>query len=506
MRRAALCVLLAASCLCGGSGSGAMAATATAAGDAAGGPGYVVEQVSIPLFGMVKVYRPEPIQATRGVVLFVSGDGGWNLGVVEMARRSASRAIVVGLSMPAWQKVAQKDPAHCWFPAGDLESTAQAIEKIYRLPQYIRPILVGYSSGATVVYGALAQAPAETFTGGVSLGFCPDMELARPFCSRGDWKPTYDAKKKTSLLPPRAGLSPRPDGSPRWIALQGMVDQVCDPKQVGRFVSGIPAARMVPLPRVGHGFSVARNWGAAFDSAIEGLLAPATVLEPAPGGTRRSESHLPNHSPEEIRDRLDALDLPLEIQWLDGARSVLIFLSGDGGWAELDQSVTSALAAQGVGVVGWNTLRYFWQPKTPDEFRADLARVVAALPEGMRVYAGGFSFGAEVVPVSLSPGSGDALSRIAGLVLLGPGPYATFEVSPLDWIRTGESPTDHPVAAALERLDGLPVLCLDAAQHGPSGCPSATIRGLTHVNMPGGHHFGGDYDALAARILDFMRH
>ena len=500
MRPAAFCAILTASFLWAG---------AAAADDT----GIVEEQVSIPLFGMVKVYRPESIQATRGVVLFVSGDGGWNLGVVDMARRSASRAIVVGLSMPAWQKMVQKDPTHCWFPAGELESTAQAIEKIYRLPLYIRPILVGYSSGATVVYGALAQAPAEAFAGAVSLGFCPDMELARPFCSREDWKPSYDSKKKQSLLPPRPGIAPRPDGSARWIALQGTVDQVCDPKSVGGFTASIPAARMVSLPKVGHGFSVARNWGAAYDAAIDNLLEPATVLEKTPGDVKRSESHLPNHSPGEIRDRLDALELPLEIQWLEGAQSVMIFLSGDGGWAELDQSVASALAAQGVGVVGWNTLRYFWQPRTPEEFRADLGRVVAALPEGMRVFVGGFSFGAEVVPVSLSPGSSDgetrtqaiAMSRIAGLVLLGPGPYATFEVSTLDWIRTGTSPTDHPVAASLERLGGLPVLCIDGAQQGLSGCSSAAVRGLTHVNLPGGHHFGGDYDALAARILDFMK-
>ena len=64
---------------------------------------------------------------------------------------------------PAWQKSAEKQGDRCWYPAGELEVAAQALEKHYALPRYVPPILVGYSSGATVVYGALAQAPSTTF-------------------------------------------------------------------------------------------------------------------------------------------------------------------------------------------------------------------------------------------------------------------------------------------------------------------------------------------------------
>ena len=128
----------------------------------------VEEQATLPLFGKVKVYRPDSVRDARGVILFVSGDGGWNLGVVDMARRSATHAIVVGLSMTVWRKIAQQDPNHCWFPAGELETTSQAIEKLYEMPRYVQPILAGYSSGATLVYAVLAQAPAESFAGGRS--------------------------------------------------------------------------------------------------------------------------------------------------------------------------------------------------------------------------------------------------------------------------------------------------------------------------------------------------
>ncbi len=478
-----------------------------AASPAAVGDGFVEEKITLPIFGTVTVYRPEPVQRTRGVVLFVSGDGGWNLGVVDMARRSAAQALVVGLSMPAWQKVVEKDPSRCWYPAGELESIAQAVEKTYHLPRYLKPILVGYSSGATVVYGALAQGPGDAFAGAVSLGFCPDAEIARPFCGQNGWKPTYAPEHRKSLLPPRLDLLKRDDEAARWVVLQGQIDQVCDPPAVARFAAQIPAARLVALPKVGHGFSVPRNWGDAYDQVIESLLEPRPAWE-AVAETPMADA---GSAPEGVRARLRDLDLPLRVDWPAGAREALIFVSGDGGWAELDQRVAAALRARGVAVIGWNALRYFWEPKTPGEFAADLARVVEVLPESLPLFAGGYSFGAEVVPVTVLGRGRQAhppLSRLLGLVLLAPGPYASFEVSPLDWLRQSESPTRHPVRAAIDAAGNLPVLCLEPADGADSGCPQEGRSGtgmVTTRHLPGGHHFAGDFDLLAQRITDFLK-
>jgi type IV secretory pathway VirJ component len=485
----------------GGSKSGASGTPA---------PGSREEQIKVPLFGSVSVYRPDPIEKTRGVILFVSGDGGWNKGVVDMARRTAGKAIVVGLSMPQWQKMAEASPAKCWYPAGELETIAQSVEKQYRLPVYLRPILVGYSSGATVIYGALAQGPAETFAGGVSLGFCPDLEVARPFCGRGDWKPTYEPKKHMGWLPERADLATRAEGTPRWTALQGDVDQVCDPVATKKFVDDIPAAKLVWLPKVGHGFSVPRNWAADYDAAIEALLQKtsafeaAPAIEPAPAGA--SAAHAV--APAEIEARLSALGLPLEILWPEvtgdsPVKNAVIFVSGDGGWAELDREVSERLVHEGIAVIGWNTLRYFWVAKPPEKFRSDLERVIAALPADMRVFAGGYSFGAEVVPV-VSALKTPPLLKLAGLVLVGPGEYATFEVSPLDWIRTDTNPTSFPVAKALGGEGAIPALCLESQDGEDSGCPKTPVAGVTRLEMAGGHHFSGDYGSIAEKIAVFV--
>src|SRR5262249_38896680 len=55
--------------------------------NADGAPALIEETVRIPLLGTVAAVRPADIRKARGLVLFVSGDGGWKLGVVGMARR-----------------------------------------------------------------------------------------------------------------------------------------------------------------------------------------------------------------------------------------------------------------------------------------------------------------------------------------------------------------------------------------------------------------------------------
>ena len=72
-------------------------------------------------FGKVTVYRNTPHPAH--VVLFVSGDGGWNLGVVDMARELAqANALVVGIDIVAYLRNLEASKEDCSYPAADFEA------------------------------------------------------------------------------------------------------------------------------------------------------------------------------------------------------------------------------------------------------------------------------------------------------------------------------------------------------------------------------------------------
>jgi type IV secretory pathway VirJ component len=68
-----------------------LAAVACAAGASVQMQAASESSIAFGRFGTVAVYAPA--SPPRQVVLFVSGDGGWNLGLVDMARRLAALGV-----------------------------------------------------------------------------------------------------------------------------------------------------------------------------------------------------------------------------------------------------------------------------------------------------------------------------------------------------------------------------------------------------------------------------
>jgi type IV secretory pathway VirJ component len=441
-------------------------------------------------FGTVTLYRqaPEPSQ----VVLFVSGDGGWNLGVVDMARELATTgALVVGIDIVRYLKELEAGQDSCLYPASDFEALSQFVQKQLDLPRYLVPVLVGYSSGATLVYAILAQAPPSTFKGAVSLGFCPDFPPTKAFCKGSGlaWEPAAKGKG-IDFLPATHLQVP-------WIALQGTIDQVCDPAGTESFVKQVPNGEIVILPKVGHGFSVPRNWLPQFKEAFERVVGPPP--EAAPAAAAPSPGPSPGAG-------TDVSDLPLvELPALGAPTdSLAVIVSGDGGWAGIDRQLGETIAGRGVAVVGLNSLQYFWKKKTPEIAGRDMERIVrhylAAWGKG-KVVLVGYSRGAEVLPFMADRLPADLRSRVVLLALLGPSPSVEFEFHVGDWLGGGGGKNELAVRPEIEKLAGTPVLCFYGEEEHDSLCPDLPASLARVVQLKGAHHFGGDYAAIADTIL-----
>jgi predicted esterase len=219
--------------------------------------------LDVPIVGQVTAYVPKV--PTTSVVLFLSGDDGWQLGVVDMARRIAVKhVIVVGLNF-VWTRRHQSDVT-CWDTSATLDTIARAAETALGLDAYHPATLVGYSSGATMVYAALRQDTTGAFAAGMSLGFCPDLPSARPACPVGDWQPTFDEASHTAWLPTT------PDITREWYVLHGLQDTECTPAETERFVSAMAHAHYVPIEGTGHGFGRPERWGPPFDEVVDKLF------------------------------------------------------------------------------------------------------------------------------------------------------------------------------------------------------------------------------------------
>lgn len=435
-------------------------------------------------FGTLHVY--EPGGSPEAVVLFASGDGGWNLGVLDMAAQLARRhAVVVGFSTPHYLHVLAHTGGSCLYPAGDLEALSQYVQKKLGLAHYLTPVLVGYSSGATLVYAALAAAPGGTFRGGISLGFSADLAVQRPLCRGGGLKSVKSSDGKAY------DVLPRPLPVP-WIALQGDIDKDVSPKAAKEFVRRTGTARVINLPHVGHGFSVERNWMPQYLAAFDSLLRSGGAV---PAASRFAP----------------VADLPLVALEPPRARGnyFAVVLSGDGGWVNIDKSIGTDLAAHGIPVVGLNSLQYFWTRRQPAGMSADLARIIghyATLWKKPDFALIGYSRGADVLAFMVESLPESLRRHIRLIALLGPGLKTSFEFHVSDWFGNASHPDDRLIEPAVARLAGINLLCVYGADETESLCPR--IRGQAGVSllrMEGGHHFGGDYPVIAKRILSQLQ-
>jgi type IV secretory pathway VirJ component len=223
------------------------------------------ESFSRDPFGTVTLYRPAaPPSGSAAarpphLVLFVSGDGGWKLGVVDMARELAGRgAAVAGIDITHYIRTvtgaAAAAPGACFNPGQDFADLGREVAGRLGTDPRQPPILVGYSSGATLVYAALVQAAPGAYAGAISLGFCPDLIVNMPICKGNGLAWKHDPHQKgVDFLPSRLLAVP-------WVALQGDIDKICTPADTRAYVHQVPHGELVWLPKVGHGFSVPRRW------------------------------------------------------------------------------------------------------------------------------------------------------------------------------------------------------------------------------------------------------
>lgn len=438
------------------------------------------ELVSHGRFKDLHLYRPEvPL---REFVLFLSGEQGWDAGMEALARSlSAEGAMVAGISMPQLVAELEADGGDCVLPIGDLENLSHYLQAYARVPSYLTPLLVGVSSGAAMSYAMLAQSPPKTFSGAISLGFCPELRMRKPLCEGAAARPKSGGEGGTELLPvAQLGAD--------WVVLQAEPNAGCPTAVAQRFVEQVAGSGWVALP------PNARSGEGSVDAAREPLrLAFAKFAEvpaqavPAPPGSLS--------------------DLPLiEVPAADGApgRSdrFAILLSGDGGWAGLDKELAAALAARNVPVVGFDSLRYFWAARTPEGLSADLDRTLhyyATHWKKSRALLLGYSQGANVLPFAINRLPERSRALVAQTVLMGLGERASFEFHIGNWV--GEDEDGLPILPEALRLEAATTLCLYGEDEDESLCPRIPAGHVNARSLPGGHHFDGAYEELAELIL-----
>ena len=466
----------------------APAAAAKQAPDAAQEPPLVplddpfIKTFEFPPMGTVYAYLPKKIEDDTDIILFASGDGGWEPRVVDMVVKMQARGqIVVGFSTPEYLKRLDASKLKCAYPPGELEGLSQFIQRRLNIRIYRVPVVVGYSSGASLAYVAMAQTPINAFVGAVALGFCPELALTKPLCRQGALTnaPQFDTDH-WRLEPIDKLVAP-------VEVLQGQSDELCKIDDVEAFMKQVGNVSVTALPKVGHGFSSVNEWFPAFVKSYDALDAKRPIEAPPSS---------------EALAGLPLIERPIE----SNGNTFVVLLSGDGGWSTLTEKVTNELNETGFPVVGWNMLKYFWSAKTPEHAAGDLATIIRYFAKAWhkdQVVLAGYSMGADVLPAIVNRLPTAEQQRVRSIVLMAPERATDFEFHLGGWLQ--HVPKDaQPIAPEVDALpDGVRMTCIygsDEAERSLCTQLDANKATLTLKALPGAHHFDGDYEALAKLV------
>jgi type IV secretory pathway VirJ component len=246
------------------------------------------------------------------------------------------------------------------------------------------------------------------------------------------------------------------------------------------------------MPIVRPIFRLARCLTAAAPLAADAFLAAAPL-----------GAQLPDPPDASVRG------LPLtEVPARHPGDAVAVFLTGDGGFAELDRQIAHVLADSGIAVVALDTRSYLWQRRTPEETARDVARIARHYREAWgreRVVLVGYSHGADILPFVATRLPADLASHVTLLAMLGLGTGASFQFHFADLLRDIRRNSDLPIGPELEKLRGHRMLCIYGIEEDRSACRDADPALIARQPLPGDHHFDRAYAAIGALIATSVR-
>jgi len=417
------------------------------------GSGPEPEKVEAGRLGRVELFRPEG--EPSGLVLLLSDSGGWSARWEAAARSLQERGVAVaGVDLPAYLAALRASDDGCHYVVSEIEELSKRIQRELGSERYLSPIVAGAGEGALFAYAALAQAPAATLAGAVSVDPAPALSTKVPFCPGATAHPAGAAGFGYG------GHSPLPGF---W-----------------RVDSREPLpAELAPL--------------ATRDAAEEAADPPARLAELVVAAIEAQEESSP------LRD-LPLTEIPVD----EPGPWMAVIYSGDGGWRDIDKQIGEVLAQGGAPVVGVDSLRYFWQRKSPEQVASDLAEILRYYGEAWgtrKVVLIGYSFGAGILPFAVNRLPEAERAQIVQVSLLGLASRAPFEFHVSGWLGS-DSEEDPLVMPELARLPMGLVQCFYGADEDDTLCREPELAGAEVIGTSGGHHFDGDYQALARRIAE----
>ncbi len=436
------------------------------------------DSLKVPSFG--KIYVFNHTKAPEIVIILISGETDWK----SKAQTFSEKSLIIGVDIKQYYKTLKDRTDDCYNVAADFVELATEIEKKYDFPDYKPPVLMGYSGGATIVFGILAQARPGTFIGGISIGFNPKLDLPKMLCQNNGLSESVDIPGKRFLFQPGEKL-----GNP-WIVIQNQGDKINNYDVASGFVSKTKNAELVTIPKEVKGGAKRNDLATEWKDAYQRLL-------------ERYEKDKPP-----IVNIDDVKNIPVVItnsKVEDKNAPIALVVSGDGGWYSFEQLISDNLAKQGIPTIGIDSKKYFWKRRTPEETASDMDKVLnfySKLWDRNKFVLIGYSLGAEIVPFIVNRLPEGTRSRIASVVLLSPATTTDFEIHISNMLGMGNRQNVYQTIDEIKEMQAIPTLIIFGDGEKTQVPELLSGTSISIRKIPGDHHYKFNLQLIMQTMKD----
>lgn len=173
-------------------------------------------------------------------------------------------------------------------------------------------------------------------------------------------------------------------------------------------------------------------------------------------------------------------------------KGIALFLSGDGGWYYFEQAVANHLAENNIATIGFDTKKYFWSRKTPEQTAEDISKLLSFFGEEYNsdnFILMGYSQGAEIVPFVFNLLPELIQIRVISIVLLSPETTTDFEIHVSNMVGLGSSHNTYNVIQEIRKITGPKQIVIFGEEENTKVPELLKGSRAEIVKIPGDHHY-----------------
>lgn len=201
-------------------------------------------------------------------------------------------------------------------------------------------------------------------------------------------------------------------------------------------------------------------------------------------------------------------DLPISANLKGTNKTLLFYLTGDGGMNSFSNKLIESLVAQNYKIITLDSKKYFWDSKSPESMGRELSIALDYYIKQSNTSTFailGYSFGADAAIVLASNLSKPLNEKLSGLVVMSPSMATDLEVKVSDLIGFGAKTVGKYKTLPLAKKLNKPFFCIAGADEDNLFYNDLHVSKIVNKKtLSGAHKYDNNLPVLTKTILSAL--